>query len=191
MMSDGDILCRHPRIATYRMPIFYHLDRKRNYLRPDWIMDLLPLEIPPERAEEGAHLCDLFPKGVSNHGLMYACGYAPAGPEQDREFLLEHIRQEHYSDYPSRFACYYACGSLEDARLLKRAGKRGDQLWGEAIIWKVKAVEEFRADMTWLTPVFHLDPDRNAHRYWQQAASPRPFWECLLTPPVHVIEEIV
>jgi hypothetical protein len=190
MISEGHSPRHRLKGNAYRMPIFYHLDRKRNYLRPNWVMELLRLSIPPERAEEGAHLYELFPKGVSNHGLIYACGYAPAGPEQAREFLLEHTRQEHYSDHPSRFACYYACGSLEDARSLKSAGQGGNQLWDQAIIWKVEAAEAFRADMTWLTPIFHLDPDRNAHRYWQQAASPRPLWEYLLTPPVRVIDEI-
>ena len=59
-----------------------------------------------------------------------------------------------------------------------------------SIIWKVEAVDSFRADMNWLNPIFHLASEQYAHSYWKQAASPSPFWEYLLTPPVSVIEAV-
>ncbi len=153
-------------------------------------MTLRYLTATPDTMETVAYIHGLYPDGISNHGYIFACGHADPGPVRDRERILEDIRQAYYPHLPSRFACYFACESLEDARRFQLAGKRGDKKWENAIIWKAEAEKFFRADMNWLTPRFHLDAAGNAHRYWRQVAHPSPSWECLLTPPVTIMERV-
>jgi hypothetical protein len=172
---------------------FYHLDRNARSLKPGFVLPLYRASfVDTWTPEEAAYFHELYPDGLSNFGLHYY-GLDPAipGPVRLREKVLEQIRCNDFPHLPSRFTAYFACESVEDALRLRDQGLLYDgRLNADALIWKVEAAEWFRADMDLFRAVSLNRSLPVIYDYWRQVRGQSPFWECLLNPPVTVIESM-
>ena len=139
-------------------------------------------EIEPEAA---ISLNALYPQGVSRFGAAILSGRTMNLSDlvREREQRLEEIRLSDYPNCPSRFTTVFACLSVEEAQEFRR--RVGSQ---EAKIWKLEGLHYSVKDMSFLQDRPPMALEKDGHRYWQGHASNAPFWECLVTPPVKVIE---
>ena len=131
-----------------------------------------------------------FSGGVTGQGryVMYAREEKDHDPCREIELAFELVRRMGFPDAPSRWACVYACESIEGARAFT-----GDFGWGEREIWRVASEHVVKVDAGWL--MFHPRVMRMfnwAARYWSGEANPfkPPRWEVLLQPPVTLIERV-
>lgn len=104
-----------------------------------------------------------------------------------REYFAEDIRQKQFPSLPSRLQVIFGCRTLDDAHTY-----RDGFAVPQAGIWKVSSEAMLERDMHWMRRVSN-DGElvRNITKYWngeESSASPR--WECLLVPPVQVIERV-
>lgn len=181
------------------MPEFFALDRSGtcrpgaslslqtphyNYIHP--IQE--NLETP---AEIEAILTTLFPGGLSAHGHRYLLdryqfgqGTFPISPVI--ELFTELVRRMVAPDQPSRFSALFGCETLELAQAFR--SKHGQPYHR---IFHISATTHFRADMALLslgpTPASTLNL---LHKYWRGEGSANPFWEVLLSGPVHVLAQV-
>lgn len=181
---------------------FYYVDREGS-LTPGGELDLIPLTrqkpLPQESLPSNRHdqidtasfglqseaadvLENLYPEGLTRHGVRYAGGLQTEN--HSHEAFFELVRQAQFPDRTSRFQCYFGCESLEDAETFARD-------YGDGDIWKVECEDHFRADMTLLKSFpFWLAAER-AHLYWQAETNQAdPFWEVLMDPPIRVLERV-
>lgn len=168
------------------MAVFYHLDRK-NVLKPNLELRLHRIDTRGEAA--AAHLTEMFPDGISLHGL-YAIGWGKPGPVLRREHVLEMVRQDDYPRLPSRFTRLFACETLEGAMRLRSGELGGQDGWRDSAIWKVMSSDAFRADMNWFSYGNLANIEQIAHHYWRQESSPTPFWEIMLGLPAVIMDRI-
>lgn len=121
------------------------------------------------------------------------------GGRQALEYVWEQVRRDVDPQIISRLAASFACESLEDARLFARDRYQRDgsnaQAWPtpNAVIYRLDAVVNHRADMRWLpwgggltneTSAFTLDHlIGSARAYWRgfDRNEGQPFTECLLS----------
>jgi Protein of unknown function (DUF2441) len=171
------------------LPIFYHIDRVRTFLEPGKSISLSSYVPPHYDTGQVAVLRKFFPSGLSRHGTIFI-DRDIRDPLSYREWFLENYRRKHHPHLPSRFACYFACKTLEEAKRLKTAGAVNDLSWENAFIWSVEAESLFDGDIGWLNPRFESTPDYYSRVYWQRIGSVDPLWECLLTPPILMIERL-
>lgn len=139
-------------------------------------------------------LKELYPNGISNHGLMYLSTQLPyRKDDQNRhwipntehmESLFELVRLWKFADKPSRFSSFFGCETLNEAKIFRdkfRAGK--------GCIYKVSANSFFKADMSLLLSGGSIIGGYYyAERYWNGESSGEPFWEILMSSPIKVIE---
>ena len=167
------------------MEEFFTVDRARS-LTPGAVLNLRTFrDINP--AEFQAHVDALFPSGVSRHGDWYFLTQPkqPNAVNEVIELLAEYIRRAHYSSRPSRFQSWFGTATIADARAF-----RSEFGCGNGTIWRVKAGGCFRANMRLLTfGGSNLTRSWLVHQYWQGlAGNGAPFWECVLTPPIEVVD---
>ena len=172
------------------MAIFYHVDRDSKFLKVDYVMNLKHLTIP-ENPEATARLKELYPEGMGIFGSGIISGKLPAGRILHREMTLEDARNRHFAERPSRFACVFACRSIDDAHRLRSGLFQDGYDWKRARIWKVEATSWFSADLNSFAHWDDENPERSARAYWSGEFSPDPFVECLLKPPVKILEEVI
>jgi hypothetical protein len=163
---------------------FFHVDREMRHLCPGYSIKLKHFT-SSGHPEAAAYLNKLYPNGVSRFGWSYLSGLVPQLQRVlvEREMICEEIRLAGYPHRPSRFASIFACESLSDARALRE--NLGSP---NATIWVVEWEFSFRADMHLLQVKSLKEMPEAVHRYWSGESSTVPFWECLLAPPVTVIE---
>jgi len=167
---------------------YFHVDRKCGDLKPGYILQLQAIQ--PHWSRKADELNASYPQGVSYFGATYLCEHVQDKPHlANRETLFERIRREKYPNRPSRFASLFACPSLDEARAF-RAEIRMD-----ARIWRVECAEVFTADMQWANyqprspekfPI--VEWSTIADKYWMGLRTAKPLLECLLTPPVVIVE---
>jgi Protein of unknown function (DUF2441) len=172
------------------LAIFYHVDRTRSYLEQGGLLQNRNYAPRHYTADQITALRADFPFGLSKHGAVYLDRNTESDELAFREWFLEYFRRQHHPNIPSRFSCYFACRTLEDANRLKSGGGLKDQNWKNAAIWSVEAESVFSGDMNWLTPDFALVANHRTQAYWEQIASPSPLWEHLLVPPISVVEQL-
>jgi hypothetical protein len=167
---------------------FFTVDR-RGELQPGDTVDLVVHQDlgPPELQ---GHIDQMFPDGVSEHGNGYflsSTSHATVASPAI-EILFEYVRRSHFPVAPSRFQCMYGVSSLDEARQF-----RLEHCADSGRILKVRAKSLHRGNMRLLTnQATTLVQSWFAHLYWEGAPGPNDtFWECLLVPPVEVLEVVV
>lgn len=156
--------------------IFYHVDRT------DTIKNLKTIElikpIVPEEFKET--LLELFPNGLSYHGVHYAL---QSSEEQHISTSIEQIfelyRQMYFPDKPSRFQSFFAFTSLEDA--IKFAPYSS--------IYEVKSDNDnyHIGDMNLIKGETIIQCHKFALDYWSGHFTAKPIKEVLLIPPIHIL----
>jgi hypothetical protein len=139
---------------------------------------------PPELQ---VHVDDMFPAGVSNHGDQYFLNNNQKATiaSPSIEIIYEYVRRASFSNKPSRFQSFFACGSeLGAINFRQRYGKETDS------IWLVEAEEYFMGDMNLLQIENSiLVISYFANKYWRGEPGDNPFWEILLNPPISVVSK--
>lgn len=145
------------------------------------------------------HLDELFPEGLSTHGITYFTNYylivkdsntgqsLPYVPHIPMiEIVFELVRRTNFCDKPSRFQSMFAWDSIERANQFRHNYRCAD-----APIFKLQCETVFRADMGLLRLGGScLGASLFAHKYWRGEATQNPDWEYLLKPPVMVVEQV-
>lgn len=140
-------------------------------------------------------LTELYPDGVSKHGLQYLSerfdypkingkDYLPYLPLIELTFEL--IRKIKFNDKPSRFTCVFGSETLEEASTFNK-----DYRGNKGSIYKVSAEEWVKLDMKllYVGPSI-LGNEILAEKYWKGESSKEPFWEVLMTGEIKVLEKI-
>jgi hypothetical protein len=168
------------------MARFYHVDREVRHLRQGYRL-VLKTFASVDQTEGVAYINGLYPNGVSRFGASYISGLVPDHQRVlvKREIICEEIRLTDYPHRPSRFASVFACENLADAQELRETFGSPN-----AIIWVVECENSFRADMHHLQVGSLQELPKAVHRYWNGESGGAPFWECLLSPPVTVLEMV-
>jgi len=139
-------------------------------------------------------LSELYPQGISNHGIQYLCGRFPY--QQDSlglhwipdmtaiESIFELVRLWKFPENPSRFTSLYGCESIEAAESFKQNYRSG-----KGFIFKVSADSYFKADMSLLmTGASVIASYFFAEKYWRGESGEHPFWEILMSGSVKILE---
>lgn len=139
-------------------------------------------------------LLELYPQGISNHGIQYLCGRFPYRQDSSGvhwlpdmtavESIFELVRLWKFPDKPSRFTSSYGCETIEEAKLF-RENYRGSK----GFIFKISTDSYFKADMSLLmTGASVIASYFFAEKYWRGESGENPFWEILIGSPVRIIE---
>jgi hypothetical protein len=106
------------------------------------------------------------------------------------EMIVELVRRLEFADKPSRYTSVYACLSAEAAvGFRNNYAQRSDPVWRVRAHGSVHEADARYVDLAAM-PIAILD---RALKYWHSEAAPNPeLWhrECLLAPPVEVIEQV-
>ncbi len=134
---------------------------------------------------------DLFPLGLSPHGLRYLFdryqflqGAISVSPMI--ELMVELVRRLEFSDYPSRLESFFGTESIETARRFKAEFSQPHHR-----VFKVSCARHFKADMRLLVIGASAASSINLFKkYWRGESSLEPLWEVLMVPPVTIIEQV-
>ncbi|NTU44056.1 MAG: DUF2441 domain-containing protein [Chlorobiaceae bacterium] len=172
------------------MKTFFTVDRTGT-LAPEKEISLQHYQdISPSHFQD--HVDALYPQGLSFHGERYLLR---AGSNSNLsspaiELLFEYIRRSNFIDSPSRFECFFACESVEDAISFRNEFGNPDQ--------KTYEVQNYGLSHRYNMRLLHnsssiLYRSYAAHQYWlgnQGVPSLGEFWEILLTLPVRISREV-
>lgn len=182
------------------MPEFFTVDRNGS-CAPGSVIKLIPphynfahlhnknLETSDEIAQT---ISALFPDGVSPHGHRYLFerhNYVqnmaiPVSPAI--ELISELVRRAEFPNRPSRFTSLFGTETLEVAQTFR--SKNGQP---HHRIFRVSCENSFRADMCLLSLGASNASSLNlARKFWRGEGSQNPHWECLLVPPIAIIEQV-
>ena len=140
-------------------------------------------------------LKDLYPNGLSSHGLQYlsdrfywtrdgdGTNYITYTPVLEEMFEL--VRLWKFNNLPSRFTSTFGCISLDDAKHF-----RDEYCRGAGNIYLVSVNDFFKGDMKWFYSPSIVGNIILAQKYWSGKATDNPFWEYLLSPPVTILSKI-
>ena len=136
-------------------------------------------------------LKNLFPKGISMHGIQYFSTKIDFNNKNNLnvlmiELIFELVRKAKFSDKPSRFLSVFGCKSYEMAKKFRK-----DYRNNKGGIYKVLAENWSKFDMNFLklgTSI--LGSQILAEKYWGGTASNNPFWEILMTGEIKVVEKV-
>ena len=152
----------------------------------------------PERSPDSAvqqTIEQLFPDGLSNHGLTYlywqmtaafplqASFYDEAALGAMRshaiDLVLELVRRYEFRDPPSRYQSIFCWESLDDAKRFA-----SQMTAGRAPVWEIEGEAVNRGDMNLLGMSTALATWDRARRYWRREAlaSHPPLWEIAVAP---------
>jgi Protein of unknown function (DUF2441) len=166
---------------------FYAVDRAGS-LVPGMTIDLKRHDdVNPDFLQK--HVDSLFSDGFSTHGDRYLLTNSSRGNISSPaiELLFEYIRQAHFPERTSRFQSFFACESIEDAKIFRN--QFGAE---ENRIFEVLATSgHFRANMNLLNNnQTSLICSHLGHEYWRgnTVSAFGEFWEVLLTLPVTIGE---
>lgn len=168
------------------MPTAFTVDRKGSLQVGAKLVRTRHTDIQPTSLQ--AHVDDLFPAGVTEHGNGYLLNAKQ--PAQDVsgaiELIFEYVRRARFPHAPSRFESIFAFESLPEARHFMRVF--GSET---GMIWEVEFdTPVFRADMACLSVCGSvLETSWRADRYWSSldnGSGVASLWELLLEPPIHV-----
>lgn len=158
--------------------IFYHVDRT------DTIKNLKTIELIhphlPEVMNEA--LLELFPDGISNHGVNYAIqSFEGQHTSTSTEQIFELYRRMYFPDKPSRFQSFFAFTSLEDAINFTLD-------YPLAKIYKVSIDHDnyHIGDMNLVKGETIIQCHKFALDYWSGRLSNEPLKEVLLVPPIRI-----
>jgi hypothetical protein len=183
---------------------FFHVDRSAA-LQPGQVLNLTRLDqlpaankIPDAALQD--HVEELFPQGVTYHGLsflfyqntlafpihqgLYDTQSLNDMRSQAIDLVLEYVRRASFQDRPSRYESIFCWRSRDDAtRFTSLIGNAG------APIVEIEGDERFVADMNVLTFGTALGTSLMAHRYWRGEPLPSgtPLWEVFVAPGARVI----
>lgn len=212
-----DILFECVVASLYMTETFVHVDRldkleAGDVLDLDWSMQLT--NESAITAQNEAVLRDLYPEGLSRHGVRYAS--TMVGPDQNvttpgkseplvafldtvdpetegvfskptnalYEWFVELVRLAEFSECQSRFQSFFAWDSQDQIRDLPQVDDQRQQLV------EVRCNAYTRRDMSLVSSASFSQGLANARRYWRGAAGDDPVWEIVMEPPVEVIETI-
>ncbi|MFL1407374.1 hypothetical protein ACJO2E_18675 [Marinobacter sp. M1N3S26] len=166
------------------MEKFYTVDRTGS-LKEGLEISLNSPEINSPELQE--HMLSMFPEGLSHHGVSYFVSSESRAdsPSQSIELLFEYVRQAHYPELMSRFQSFFACQSIEEARLFRQNYGTGD----EKIYEVLARGRYFKANMRLLdNNQTSLCCSFLAHKYWRSetVSLPNELWEILLELPVTI-----
>lgn len=168
------------------MADFFHVDSRGELKAGDLIVTRpVTSKTHPDDAKE---LNAWFPSGLSYFGAARILHTNVNDPSAIIEQILETIRRTFKDtcgvDYPSRLSSLFALDTLDAALLFRSECQRRN-----ATIWRVRCDEYFRGDMKWIGD--NIVKDHNdAVYYWQRKPTIDPFWECVLKPPIQVMDAV-
>ncbi len=121
------------------MPAFFHFDRSQRLVAGQRIaLDRNCLSTVP-------HLVELFPDGLSQHGVSWLLQQPAIGNDTSAiEMLFEFVRRSFFPETPSRFQSVFACETAEAARNFAARYSVGP-LPGR--VWEVEAADGVWANM--------------------------------------------
>lgn len=163
--------------------IFYHVDRT-DTLKNLKTIELIKPNVPEEFKET---LLELFPNGLSYHGVHYAL---QSSEEQHISTSIEQIfelyRQMYFPDKPSRFQSFFAFTSLEDAINFTLD-------YPLAKIYKVSIDHDnyHIGDMNLVKGETIIQCHKFALDYWSGRLSNEPLKEVLLVPPIRIDGQLI
>lgn len=141
-------------------------------------------------AELASHVKEMYPSGLSHHGLGYLLGTyrdAPVG-DVELEMLFDLVRRLRYPEAPSRYQCIFAVESLDAAMKMAEKLKANTPR-----VFKLQSDNAFRADMRLLnSDNSPLGKYYLADLYWagKTPADGTPTWEWLVPCPVVIGERV-
>ena len=171
------------------MANFYTVDRTSR-LEENQIINLIRYN-DVEPPELQSHVDEMFSHGVTFHGEHYFLKNSSQAKlaSPNIEILFEYVRRSQYPypHRPSRFQSFFACESVDVAKIFRERYGSSD-----ASIWEVEAQDSFRADMNLLIigNKSILVYSYFAHLYWRGETKSDPLWENLLVPPVKIVRRI-
>jgi hypothetical protein len=170
------------------MPEFFHVSNTpgSGVLLPGEL-DLLteyPWVVPP--ALDAAH--DWFPNGLTQHGRQYFLDFQSDPNSRMLEIVWELMRRAEFAHAPSRMTSVFGFATVEDARAF-RAEYRAGPMTG---IFRVEGKQLHRGNMRLIGwGATGAGAIANARSYWRgERGDASELWECLLAPPVRVIEQV-
>jgi hypothetical protein len=197
--GPGGVLPESPLvIRRWAMPRAFTVDRLQTLVAGQVIERTRHQDLDPPELQ--AHVDELFPEGVTQHGDHYFLQGSRLATlaSPNIELIYEYVRRANFPGRPSRFEAAFGCEDQATAEAF-----RANPNWGApgAPIWEVEVDEDpFRADMACLTleGISILVVSYAAHRYWSglpnvttlRTTSISPSWELLLRPPVRVLRRV-
>ena len=169
-----------------QLEILYYLDRADSRVPSSRIIELAEIssEIDPN---ERNLFKNSFPNGLGPLGSDIALKQLDEW-SLEREFVLERLRHERFTELPSRYTSILACRTSADLDQLRWLydvhGLQGNL--GRA--WKIRGEIAFRGDMN-IFQYHSTDLPTAAEMYWAQEDSINPIYEFLLRPPVTILEK--
>jgi hypothetical protein len=177
-----------------RLPQIFHLNHGYSACTPGAKFDLIPIVITADSpwSEDYEAWRQAFPDGVSLFGLRHMTPDHPFEPVPLEKAKLEHrcesVRRDEFPQKLSRFQAFFGLSSLEEATVFRELTRETTGITGS--IWTVEVEQvHHRGDMRLLV----ANPsDAGIRAYWQGLSldGGRPIWECLVRPPVTIIEAV-
>lgn len=188
------------------MARFFHVDRA-NALQVGQTLTLTPWAAVEDKIPDAAlqqHVEELFPEGLSAHGLVYlfwqdglafpvhAGLYDGNALSQIRNYAIElvweQIRAARFRELPPRFQSIFAWRSQADAARFVATRLAGPS----PPVWELEGEELFRGDMNLLTMTTGLATSLAARRYWSGEALTTnvPHWESFVAPGAEVVGRV-
>lgn len=137
-----------------------------------------------KHADIAAHVKEMYPDGLSFHGLGYLLGTYRDSPVVDveLEMFFDLVRRLRYPDAPSRYQCIFAVDSLDAAmRMAEKLNAQAPR------VFKLQSEKAIRVDMRLLrSDNLPLAKYYLADLYWagKTPADGAPIWEWLVPCPV-------
>ncbi|MGF1878095.1 DUF2441 domain-containing protein [Photobacterium frigidiphilum] len=171
------------------MKIFYAVDREGRLNKGEELSLDKHEDISPDFLQ--SHVDGMFPDGMSVHGEKYFLSNDSKGniASPAIELLFEYVRKSDFPEVNSRFQSFFACETLDDARLFRN--KFGDS---SSRIFEIHSSNpSVKVNMNLLSNGSStLVCSYFAQEYWMGHAGPdeNPFWEVLLSLPILVSTQV-
>lgn len=178
---------------------FYHVARKD--ISQYEIIELLKNDYSIEsddfysKNEFQSHKLQLFPDGISNHGLNYLHHlFEVNNSTQNNELVsftiesfFELVRRHKFPNIKSRFVSFFGSLTIEDSKRM-----RTDFFKNEGSIYKVSCENFFIADMSLINLRGSIiGMDIIAEKYWSGKCSNNPIFEVLMEYPIIIGEKVL
>lgn len=158
---------------------FYHVDRNGTLAANQTIELIKPNIEPPDMMKT---LNELYPNGLSYHGLRYAItSYKGLHTDTSTEQIFELYRQMYFPYMPSRFQSFFCFNNLQDALNFSKLSPK-------SIIYKAEIEHNnyHIGDMNLLKGETILQCHKNALDYWNGKLNTNSIIEVLIVPPIHI-----
>lgn len=179
------------------MPIFYHISRGEIPEKAPFV----PIKIE-ERNDFLTHfnmtpefrsdIHSFYGGMVSEHGAKYLFPPIPIDEKNLHAdlFRIEHNfelhRRKYFANLTSRFLCYFACLTIEDAQ-----SYRSSVFGGNGKLFQVKCDNYIKADSSFLKVTSSDQQNFElANNYWSGNNSATPVWEVLMFGKIDILTKI-